>query len=117
MGADCHGGLDLGSWAGYPASPKPPLNPGLDLGRNHGCPLLQAPHQLIGSAGLLVLMGTLTTHGASLAKEHCLSKQRVLRENRPQTMVGVTHKYSLEILESGSWDRLPIKWSGSLTVS
>ena len=47
-------------------------------------------------------MGTLTSHGASLAKEHYLSKQQVLRENGPQTMVGVPPKYSLEILESGS---------------
>ena len=62
-------------------------------------------------------MGTLTSHGASLAKEHYLSKQQVLRENGPQTMVGVPHKDSLEVLESWSWERQPIKWSASLSVS
>ena len=38
----------------------------------------------------------------------------MLRANRPQTRVRVPHKYCLEILESESWDRQPIRGSASL---
>ena len=57
VGADCHGGLDRGSKVGHAASPEPPLNPRLDLGRNHRDHLLWAPHQLMGPAGLPVPRG------------------------------------------------------------
>ena len=56
-GAGYLGSLDLGSLVGPTASPKPPLNLLLDLGRHQGSALLQVPHQLMGPAGLCVPHG------------------------------------------------------------
>ena len=41
----------------------------------------------------------------------------MLRAEGAQARVRVPHKYSLDILEPGSWARQPIKWPASLTVS
>lgn len=109
-GADCLGGVDLGSRVAHPASPKPPLNPRFDLRRNHRSPLLQVPHQLMGPAGLPVPHGN-SDQPWSQSSSGEFSTQAVNAQGRraSQTRVGVPNKYCLEILESGSWDRQPIK--------
>lgn len=74
-GDSCHGSPGSRLWNGHPASPEPPLNPTFGSGEESEDPLQQAPHQLMGPAGLHVPRGTLTNHGAGLVQEHSLPKQ------------------------------------------
>ena len=74
-GVGCLGSQDLGSWVGPTTSPKPPLNPHLDLGDIVGVPCCGLSISEWGEWSCTCLIGTLTIHGASLVQEHFLPKQ------------------------------------------
>ena len=62
-GAGCLGSWDLGSWVGPTTSPKPPLNPHLDLGDIVGVPFWGFSSSGWGEWGCMCLIGTLTIPG------------------------------------------------------